>query len=129
MNAQIHSFPLLIPVLFLSSLTGCGGNGDSVTSPSGITVSLPWSPAPDPTISAYDVQYGMQSLSPPGDCIYSDSIRGPAILTPATLTATVTGLAPNISYCFVVTAYNGLSGAPQMKSRLFRHWPKALSEY
>ena len=62
MNEQTHSFPFLISVLFISSLTGCGGgNGDP----------------PTPTLSA-----------------------------------TVTGLASNTSYCFVVSAYNGLSGAP-----------------
>ena len=65
MNTQTHSVPFLISVLFLSSLTGCGGgsNGDPVIS------------TPTPT-----------------------------------LTATVTELTISTGYCFVVSAYNGLSG-------------------
>ena len=123
MNTQTHSVPFLISVLFLSSLTGCGGgsNGDpvistptptltatvteltistgycfvvsaynglsgapsnevsAVTSPSGTTVSLTWGAVQDPTVSAYDVHYGKQSLGLPGDCTYSNSMRVPAV--------------------------------------------------
>ena len=65
MDTQNCSVFFLIAVLFLSSLTGCGGGGSS------------------------------------GD---------PVISTSATPAATVTGLDPNTTYYFAVSAYNGLSG-------------------
>ena len=106
MHKQTPSALSLITVLFLSSLTDCGGGGNG--NPAGTiaeaTVTLTWDPVQDPTVSAYDVHYGKQSPDQPGSCPSSNSMRVSA--SPAT----VTGLDSNTRYYFAVSAYNGLSG-------------------
>ena|SRR5215472_15674897 len=82
MITKIRLALCIIGTFFLSSMTGCsGGSGDSTSS----------SPSSPP---------GSPPLSPPGS--------PPAAATG--VTATITGLAPNTTYYFAVSAYNGMSG-------------------
>ena len=90
-------------------LTGCGGGdsggGGGSTTAAGASVSLAWSPVPDPSVIAYFVHYGRQSPGQPGSCAYESSI---AVDSPS---ATVTNLEPNTLYYFTISAYNGLESA------------------
>jgi hypothetical protein len=102
-------------------LTGCGGEGQTgndpivtvppgsggrgSTPPVGATASLEWSPAQDPSVSAYIVHYGQQSPSQPGSCAYEHSMH---VISPS---ATITNLDPNTVYYFTVSAYNGQESA------------------
>jgi hypothetical protein len=91
-------------------LTGCGGGdsgggGGSTTAAAGASVSLAWSPVPDPSVIAYFVHYGRQSPGQPGSCAYEDSMH---VASPS---ATVINLEPNTLYYFTISAYNGLESA------------------
>ncbi|MBK5282391.1 MAG: fibronectin type III domain-containing protein [Nitrospiraceae bacterium] len=89
-------------------LTGCGGDsggGEGQASESGITASLAWQPAQDPSVDAYFVHYGRQSPGRRGSCAYESSQHT------ASPSATVTDLEPNTLYYFTVSAYNGLESA------------------
>ena len=90
-------------------LTGCGGGdsggGGGSTTAAGVTVSLAWSPVPDPSVIAYFVHYGRQSPGQPGSCAYEGSMH---VASPS---ATVTNLEPNTLYYFTISAYNGLESA------------------
>jgi hypothetical protein len=91
-------------------LTGCGegdsgGGGGSTKAAAGATVSLAWSPVPDPSVYAYFVHYGRQSPGQPGSCAYESSMH---VASPS---ATVTNLDPNTLYYFTISAYNGLESA------------------
>ncbi|WP_455388878.1 fibronectin type III domain-containing protein [Petrachloros mirabilis] len=63
---------------------------------------MAWDPVQDPTVTGYYVHYGLQSANSAGSCAYTQSSFSSS---PA---ATVTGLAPNTTYYFAVSAYNGL---------------------
>ena len=94
-----------IPVdLTISASTSSSSTSTSTTStsPSTATVSLAWDPVQDPTVTGYYVHYGLQSPNSAGSCAYSQSSFSSS---PATM---VTGLAPNTTYYFSVSAYNGL---------------------
>jgi hypothetical protein len=102
----IHSIVLGI---MLSSLAGCGSGGSqggpsisTSSSPTGATATLAWDPVQDPSVTAYHVHYGKQSVGQAGMCSYQEtqSVNAP--------TATITGLDPNTRYFFAVSAYNGL---------------------
>jgi Fibronectin type III domain len=114
---------LSLVIISLSALTGCGSGGDSGDGPivtntpnsgnggSGggsagtLSASLAWDPVPDPSVIGYFVHYGKQSSHSPGSCAYQQSTYS---TSPA---AKVTGLAPNTTYYFAVSAYNGLESA------------------
>jgi len=123
-----RSIGLGLLLLSLSLLTACGagdGSGnDSLTAAPGngkghgyglqpdlsggssatttVSVSLAWNAVPDQSITGYFIYYGTQSPNSSGSCSYSTSLY-----TTSTL-ATVDGLAPNTTYFFAVSAYNGL---------------------
>lgn len=94
--------------LLLTSLTGCGGadGGPDISTaatPTGAVASLSWDPVQDPTVYAYNVHFGRQSSGQPGSCNYEETV---SVNSPS---ATITGLDPNTTYFFSVSAYNGLS--------------------
>lgn len=108
MNTMTRLRSTLIVGLFVTTLTGCGGEGGDPSiltsaTPTGATASLAWDPVQDQTVYAYYVHYGRQSAGQPGSCNYEDSqyVSSPS--------ATITGLDPNTQYYFSVSAYNGLS--------------------
>lgn len=90
---------------------GTGGgssssSGGSSTSTSGAaSASLSWTPVSSPDILGYIVHYGTSSPGSPGSCTYSSSTFSSSPFV------TVTGLAPNTTYFFAVSAYNGLESA------------------
>jgi hypothetical protein len=102
---------LLLSVLPL--LTGCGGGGETGSSPNittttgsaGAAASLAWNPVQDPSVSSYFVHYGRQSPGQQGSCAYESSIHA------ASPSAMITNLDPNTVYYFAVSAYNGLESA------------------
>jgi hypothetical protein len=107
MNNVSRSICSLVLSGMLLSLTACGGGegGPAVTTsatPTGAMASLQWDPVPDPTVYAYNVHFGKQSSGQAGSCNYEESV---SVSSPS---ATITGLAPNTTYYFSVSAYNGL---------------------
>lgn len=96
-------------LLIAPLLTGCGGGEESGAEPSaaslGITASLSWHQAQDPSVYAYFVHYGRQSPGRSGSCAYESSVY---VDSPS---ATVTNLAPDTRYYFTVSAYNDLESA------------------
>ena len=86
-------------VLFLASLTGCGGGEDGGGGPAGAMVSLGWDPVQHPTQISYTVYYGKQSVGG-GSCNYENSFDVSDAF------ATVTGLDPDTTYYFAVSANN-----------------------
>ncbi len=122
-----RSIALGLMVICLPFLSGCGsgGNGanDPITTgnqntpssgggaggtsaPSGsATASLAWNPVADPSVYGYYVHYGQQSPSSSGSCAYQQ------IAYSSSPSATITGLAPNTTYYFAVSATNGSHSA------------------
>lgn len=96
---------LLLSVMPL--LTGCGGEGTGggSTPPVGVTASLAWEAAQDPSVTAYVVYYGRQSPNQSGSCEYE---RSAYVTSPS---VTVEDLDPNTTYYFAVSAYNGQESA------------------
>ena len=96
---------LLLSVMPL--LTGCGGEetGGNPVPPVGVTASLAWEPVQDPSVTAYVVYYGRQSPNQSGSCEYERSVY---VTSPS---VTVEDLAPNTTYYFAVSAYNGQESA------------------
>ena len=90
----------LVLAVFLASLTGCGGGEEGGGGPAGAMVSLGWEPVQHPTPIAYTVYYGKQSAGGQGACNYENSFD---VSDPF---ATVTGLDPDTTYYFAVTASN-----------------------
>ena len=78
--------------------------------PPTVTVSLAWDPVPDPTVLGYYIHFGLQSPHSPGSCNYSQSTYYDLSSQPnkSLPTFIVSGLTPNTTYYFVVSAYNGL---------------------
>lgn len=124
-----RSISLGLLLLCLSLLTACGagdgsGNDSLTAAPGGngkgngyglqpdlsggssatttVSVSLAWNAVPDQSIIGYFIYYGTQSPNSSGSCSYSSSRYTTSAL------ATVDGLAPNTTYFFAVSAYNGL---------------------
>lgn len=93
-------------LLIAPLLTGCGGGEEGGAEPSaaslGITASLSWHPAQDPSVYAYFVHYGRQSPGRSGSCAYENSVYVDSA------SATVTNLDPDTRYYFTVSAYNDL---------------------
>jgi hypothetical protein len=97
----------------LSMLTGCGSGGDGSISGNdpgsgaagGASVSLAWNPVIEPGMIGYFMHYGTRPSNSSGSCKYAHSrfTSSPSI--------TVTGLAPNTTYYFAVSAYNGIESA------------------
>jgi hypothetical protein len=108
-TARMSLCTALITGLVLSIiplLTGCGdgetGGVAPSTPPVGVSASLAWQPAEDPSVIAYFVYYGRQSPGQRGSCSYEHSkhVTSPSV--------TVTNLEPDTLYYFTVSAYNGL---------------------
>jgi len=102
-------------IIALSTVTGCGsgggsGDGPIITDSQGAgagtaSVSLAWNPVQEAGLMGYFVHYGTHPSNSHGSCAYAHSrfSSSPSI--------TVHGLAPNTTYYFVVSAYNGLESA------------------
>lgn len=81
-----------------------GGSGVGGGAPAGSAfASLAWDPVPN--VVGYIVHYGISTPGSPGSCAYAQSTF---ISSPS---ATLTGLANNMTYYFAVSAYNGLESA------------------
>jgi hypothetical protein len=100
-----RSMVLCLIVLCAPLITGCAAEGDAENGPIigslGASVSLAWNPVPNPTVTGYILYYGQQSPNSSRSCAYEQSVF---ISSPS---VTVTGLAPNTTYFFAVSAYNG----------------------
>jgi fibronectin type III domain protein len=87
--------------------SGSGGSSGASSPPvtAAASASLAWDPVSDPSIVGYIVHYGTHSPNSSGSCAYAQSTfsSSPAV--------TVSGLAPNTTYFFAVSAYNGLESA------------------
>lgn len=85
--------------------SGSGGTGGSSAPVAGAaSASLTWDPVGDPSVLGYIVHYGRSSSGMFGSCSYE---LATFTSSPA---ATITGLAPDTTYFFAVSAYNGLEG-------------------
>lgn len=91
------------PIVTNTPNSGTNGSGGSVAA--GATVSLSWDPVPDTSVVGYVVHYGKGSPNSSGSCAYEQS------LFTSSPNATLSGLIPNTTYFFAVSAYNGLEGA------------------
>ena len=79
-----------------------GGGSGGTSSPSGsATASLAWNPVADSSVHGYYVHYGQQSPHSSGSCAYHH------IVFSSSPSAIITGLAPNTTYFFAVSATNG----------------------
>ena len=118
-----RSIVLGLIVLCLPLFSGCGSGGDGenvsiatdalntpssgggsggTSSPSGsATASLAWNPVADSSVHGYYVHYGQQSPHSSGSCAYHH------IVFSSSPSAIITGLAPNTTYFFAVSATNG----------------------
>ena len=97
-EGEVGGGPIITNAPSSGSGGAAGGGGIAGTA----TVSLAWDPVTDAGVVGYFVYYGTESANLPGSCAYQQSTFSSS---PA---ATVTGLAPNTTYFFAVTAYNGL---------------------
>jgi hypothetical protein len=100
----LRCFLLTVVVLAGSFVAGCGSGdegspGSSLASPTA-SKSLAWDPVSG--VHGYLVYYGSESPGVPGSCAYAQSVF---TTTPS---VTVTGLTPNTTYYFAVSAFNGL---------------------
>ena len=118
-STTLRILVLALAFLAFNILTGCGSEdgtsvadllanaengGSGVAAPAGSAfASLAWDPVPD--VVGYIVHYGTSSPGSPGSCAYAQSTF---TTSPS---ATVTGLANNMTYHFAVSAYNGLESA------------------
>jgi hypothetical protein len=106
---RLTSIGVGLLLLIAPLLTGCGGGEESGGVPAaaslGITASLSWNPAQDPSVYAYFVHYGRQSPGRSGSCAYESSLY---VDSPS---ATVTNLDPDTRYYFTVSAYNDLESS------------------
>jgi hypothetical protein len=104
-HAHTHWFPTLrmlvvgLLVLAGSVLTGCGSGGDEAAAPVA-SASLSWDPVDG--VQGYYVYYGTESQGSFGSCSYPNKVFTPAP------SATVTGLTPDTTYYFAVSAFNGV---------------------
>lgn len=92
-------------VMFTGSLvSGCGSGEEGPSANSlasaATSKSLAWDPVNG--VHGYVVYYGSESPGVAGSCAYSESVF---TTTPS---VTVTGLNPNATYYFAVSAFNGL---------------------
>jgi hypothetical protein len=92
-------------VMFTGSLVAGCGSGDEGPSANSLasaatSKSLTWDPVNG--VHGYVVYYGSESPGVSGSCAYSESVF---TTTPS---VTVTGLNPNATYYFAVSAFNGL---------------------
>jgi hypothetical protein len=78
-------------------LTGCGSGEEGGPSAS---ATLTWDPVDN--VHGYYVYYGTESQGSSGSCAYQNKVFTP---TPF---AIVTGLSPNTTYYFAVSAFNGM---------------------
>ena len=85
--------------------TGSGSGDSSSPTPGGASAFLSWDPVGDPSVLGYIVHYGKSSSGMFGSCSYE---RATFSSSPS---ATITGLAPNTTYFFAVSAFNGLESA------------------
>jgi len=104
-------------IIGLSAMNGCGSGGDSGEGPiitdgsgggfgaGGASVSLNWNPVQEAGLIGYFVHYGRWSLGSTGSCAYEASTFT------SFPSATVYGLAPDTTYFFTVSAYNGIESA------------------
>ena len=82
-----------------------GGVGGSSAPSGSATASLAWNPVADSSVHGYYVHYGQQSPHSSGSCAYQQ------IAYSSSPSATITGLAPNTTYFFAVSATNGRHSA------------------
>lgn len=100
---------IVMGMIFLS-LTGCGASGEqepmipTSSTPSGSTVRLVWDSINESNIIGYYIHYGKQSPNQPGSCAYDQATYV------SSSQGTVTGLDPESTYYFAVSAYNGERG-------------------
>ena len=97
---QYRALRVMIVGLLLivgSMLTGCGSGDEGGPSAS---ATLTWDPVDD--VHGYYVYYGTESQGSSGSCSYPNKVYTP---TPS---AIVAGLAPNTTYYFAVSAFNGI---------------------
>jgi hypothetical protein len=92
-------------VMFTGSLLAGCGSGDEGSSAGSLasaatSKSLAWDPVNG--VHGYVVYYGSESPGVAGSCAYAESVF---TTTPS---VTVTGLNPNTTYYFAVSAFNGL---------------------
>jgi Fibronectin type III domain len=105
-------------MIALSTVTGCGSGGGSGDGPiitdgsggggfgaGGASVSLSWNPVHEAGLMGYFVHYGTHPSNSHGSCAYAHSRFS------SSTSITVTDLAPNTTYFFTVSAYNGLESA------------------
>ena len=76
-------------------------------------VILTWNPVQDSNLTGYYVHFGTQSANSAGSCTYTQStFYSLASLSNTTSPmVTLTGLSPNTTYFFAVSAYNGKESA------------------
>ena len=97
-------------------LYGCGPDGQTESlatalrgpapgAVAGVSLSVAWDPVSDPTVVGYTLYYGTSSTNSFGSCAYKHSIFS------SSSSVTISGLEPNTTYYFAVSAYNGLSSA------------------
>lgn len=100
----LRCFLLAVVILAGSFVAACGSGDEgspvsSLASPTA-SKSLAWDPVTG--VHGYLVYYGSESPGAPGSCAYAQSVF---TTTPS---VTVTGLTPNTTYYFAVSAFNGL---------------------
>lgn len=116
-----HPLPILDILLAFAmtgilTLNGCGPDGqtDSLATAlhapktgtvAAVSLSVVWDPVPDPSVVGYTLYYGTSSTNVFGSCSYANSVFS------SSPNVTLSGLAPNTTYYFAVSAYNGLSSA------------------
>lgn len=107
---------LALAMTGIVALYGCGPDGQAedlagalrgptTGAAASISLSVTWDPVPDPSIVGYTLYYGTSSTHSSGSCAYDHSIFS------SSPRVTISGLAPNTTYYFAVSAYNGLSSA------------------
>lgn len=93
----------------------------STSGSSTAAVILTWDPVQDSSLTGYYVHFGTQSANSAGSCTYTQS----SFYSLASLTnksspmATLTGLSPNTTYFFAVSAYNGKESACSNEASTF----------
>ena len=72
-------------------------------------VILTWNPVQDSSLTGYYVHFGTQSANSGGSCTYTQSTfySLAALSNTTSPMVTLTGLSPNTTYFFAVSAYNG----------------------